>query len=366
MNNMENRILVGLGNTGCNIVKAVAMDAKLTDVSLYAIDSVASSISMDDINRIKSIPIISDNKSGSGRNRERGRAMFEYHENKGSFNELYEEAEHAKSPVIVVTSAAGGTGSGSCVPLCKTLIDLGIKVIPIIVIPSLEDPTAYHMNTNDLFIELGEVDDELTYATFRNVKNSADYSVINNEIVTFIEIVFGKHYGDTNLDSIDDSDLDTILSMPGRLIATYASANDAQNLAKRLSTKVFSGFQPSWTEDDAANLTMMKAFSLRSMFADTDFLTVFKNINDRIPFSIDEYRNLEVNDNNGVSEATAIIAGLPRPEIKDVSFQYNGAKSISEGMNKSSRPSFMNRKKAHVVKETTEDGKSAIDKFKWN
>lgn len=370
MANMENRIVIGLGNTGNNIVKEIANRASLDDVSLYAIDSVASSISMENVSRITNIPIISDDKSGSGRNRERGQAMFEYHESKGAFDELYEAAVNAKSPVIIVTSSAGGTGSGSCVPLYRKLTEMNIKAIPIIVIPSLQDPNAYHMNTNDLFAELGEISDkleaDLTYATFRNIKNSADYTNINNDIVTFIEILFGKYYGETSLDSIDDSDLDNILNMPGRLLAAHAIAPDANRLAKAISTKVFSGFQPAWSAEEAESLTMMKAYSLKSMFADSDFEIVFKNINDRIDDYIDEFRNLEVDDNDGKAEATAIIAGLPRPEIKDVTFKYNGAKNVSEGINKSARPSFMNRKKAHIVKEKSEDGTTSIDKFKWN
>ena len=111
-------LVIGVGNTGTNIVKLAAMSTLLDDTNYYAIDSVASSIDMGSLGKIKYIPIISDEKTGSGRDRERGRAMYEFHQNNGEFEEMYTEAAEAKSPVIVVTSAAGGTGSGSVVPLC--------------------------------------------------------------------------------------------------------------------------------------------------------------------------------------------------------------------------------------------------------
>ena len=363
---MCKKLVIGLGNCGTNIVKEAAYMNSMDDVTFYTIDSVASNISMDTVARINNIPIISDDKTGSGRNRERGRAMFEYHENHDAFDEMYQLASETSSPVIVISSSSGGTGSGSMVPLCKTLTDMGVKVIPIIVIPALEDPIAYHMNTTDLFIELGEAVEGLTYATFRNVKNSADYTAINKEIVTFMEIIFGKYYGDTEKDSIDDSDLDQLLNMPGRLLAIYAVANNVINLQKAVTAKVFSGYQPAWTELQAAELTLMKGYSMKSMFAATDYETVFENVNARIKSSIDEYRNLEVKDNNGLHEATVIIAGLQRPELKEVDFKYTGASSINTGINKPSRPSFMSKKKGTVVQEKSTDGKSIIDKFKWN
>lgn len=355
-----NHICIGLGNCGTAIVREIATRKYLNDVDLYAIDSVVSATNLANVNRIKSIPIVTDEKEGSGRNRERGAAMFQYHEANHEFDDMYEKCSHAKSPIVVITSAAGGTGSGSAPKLCKTLVDAGIPVIPIIVCPSMDDPTAYHLNNNDLFMELEEAG-VATYAVFRNVAGDSDYTPINREIVDMVEIIFGKRYGATTLDSIDDSDLDTILCTPGRFVAVSAKANDISNLTREITRKMFTGFQPSWTDEEAKQYTFMTAFSLKSMFAGQDFKRVFDEVRVRIYNWFDEYRHIEQVDNGGEVEASVIIAGLPRPEIKMIQTEFNGAEGIGAGMKKAARPKFLSRKKATIG--TDSNGKRT---FSWS
>lgn len=372
--NPMNNLIIGLGNTGTNIVKAAAGSALLDQVTMYSIDSVTSSIDLSTIDKIKVIPIISDEKSGSGRNRERGKAMYEFHESQGAFEEMYKTAKNSKSPVLVITSSAGGTGSGATVPLCKSLIEKDIQVIPIIVCPNKKDPAAFHLNTSDLFIELGELGVE-TYAVFENRRGDADYTPVNQEIVNLIEVIFGKKYDSTDLDSIDDSDLDVILNTPGRLIVVQAEAGSIPALQKEITRKVFSGFQPVWKPEDVGANTLMTAFALKSMFADEDFRTVFDGIRERIDPSssedstvYDEYRNIVKDDNNGMATASLIIAGLPRSEIKEIESNYKEASGLGEGIKRSTRPSFMNRKKASVITDTSVSGDKSevLNKFKWH
>lgn len=359
-----NNMIIGLGNTGTNIVKAAAASNVLGDVTMYTIDSVTSSIDLDSMDKINVIPIISDEKAGSGRNRERGKAMYKFHESNGAFDKMYEDAANSKTPVIVITSSAGGTGSGSAVPVCEALIMRDIQVIPIIVCPHKDDPMAFHLNTTDLFIELDEAGVE-TYSIFENRKGDADYGPVNKEVVNLIEIIFGKHYGKTDLDSIDDSDLDVILSTPGRFIAVSAESTTIPTLTKEITRKVFNGFQPAWSPN-VKNNTIITAYSLTSMFAETDFKNVFGEINSRIGSGVyDEYRNIVSDDNDGVSVASIIVAGLPRSEMKQIDTVYKAASSIGDGIKKASRPEFMNRKKATVVDEKTPDGTSGRNKFNW-
>lgn len=361
-----NNMIIGLGNCGTQIVKAASNSSLLKGTRMYCIDSQAASVDLNMVGNVTMIPIISDEKAGSGRNRERGAAMYKFHEDNGAFEEMYGVAKEVKSPVIVITSAAGGTGSGSTVPLCEALISKGIHVIPIIVCPSMVDPDAYHLNTNDLMIELAEVGIE-TYSIFRNSGIDADYTQVNKEVVELIEIIFGKRYDKTTLDSIDDSDMDVVLSTPGRFIAVSVSAPDVKTLKRDLVRKVFSGFQPAWNDEESDNNTFMKAYSLTSMFAEQDFKEVFEEIDCRIKHMFDEFRNIVNSDNCGVAQATVVIAGLPRAEIKMIDTEFKGATGIAEGMTRSKRPSFVNRKKASVTQEQKQNGDttSAIKKFNW-
>lgn len=357
-------IVIGVGNCGTQITKNITYSPLLDRdaVSLYAIDSQVPSTDLTDIGRITIIPIISDENNGSGRDRKRGEAMFKYHEEQGRFDKMYAEAVDSKSPVIIVTSAAGGTGSGSCVPLCEALIARGLHVIPMIICPNNDDPDAYHLNTNDLMIELAEVGVQ-TYCIFKNAKNTSDYTAVNNEVVRAIEIVFGKKYNDTDKDSIDDSDLINLLSMPGRFIAVSAESINVEGLRKEITRKVLNGSQPAWTTKDAENATFMSAASLKSAYADADFGDVFADINGRIKHSYDQFKNICVDDNNGSMDATIIIAGLPPAEMKVIECEFKEAAGIAAGMNKSVRPSFMNRKKAVI--STDKEGGSSTKKFSW-
>ena len=350
-------IIIGVGNAGTNCIKMAADTLSLSDVEMYAIDSVASQIDINNITKIKYFPIQADEKSGSGRSRERGSEMFKFHESNGLFNDLYEECKKAKEPILVITSAAGGTGSGASVPLCSSLISMGIQVIPLIICPNQNDPDAFHLNTNDLFIELGEVGVK-TYATFENRRGDADYEPVNREVVTMIEIIFGKKYDKTDKDSIDDSDLDVVLQTPGRFIATAATGASAGILQREITRKVFSGFQQVWDNNEAKDCTILTAYSLKSLFADTEFKQVFSEINKKLStmHQYDEYRNIVNDSNDGVSEATIIIAGLPRPAAKDVYNEYQDVSGISAGITRSKRPGFMGMKKASVAEKKDEKG----------
>lgn len=359
-------MIIGLGNTGTNVIKLAAQSKLLSDAEFYAIDSVASSMDADTLNKIVYIPIISDDKSGSGRDRERGAAMFRFHQTNGAFKEMYEEATKVQTPIIVISSTAGGTGSGSIVPLCESLINMGLDVIPILICPNKQDPAAFHLNTSDLFIELDEAGIK-TYATFENKRGDADYRPINTEVVNMIELVLGKRFDATTLDSIDESDLDKLLEMPGRIMAVLAESPSIPKLAQEITRKLFVGSQPMWDRESVTGATLMTAFSLKSMFADTDFKEVFAEINDRIdPDTVyDNYRNIVKDDNDGVASAAVIITGLPPVEIKEITGDYKETRGLGAGVKRSIRPSFIGKKKASTKMTTPTDGSDPMSKFNW-
>ena len=362
---MKNMI-IGLGNTGTNIVKMAATSSLLDDITFYTIDSVVDDIDLDSIGNVNFIPIISDESQGSGRDRERGKAMYKFHEENHEFDKMYQEASESRTPIIVITSAAGGTGSGSAVPVCDALIKRGLHVIPIIICPNKKDPAAFHLNTNDLFIDLSEIGIS-TYAIFENRKGDADYTPINTEVVEMIELIFGKRYDKTKLDSIDDSDLKKLLEMPGRIMAVQAEASSLQVLQKEITRKLFVGSQPMWKPEEVNDNTLITAFALKSMFADVDFKNVFGEIDRRIDSDkvFDNYRNIVKDDNDGVLSASVIIAGLPRTEIKEIKGEYKETAGIGSGIKRGHRPEFMRQKSAVVDSVKGSDGNETIRRFKW-
>ena len=360
---MSINLLIGIGNAGTQIVKAASKSSVLQDVKMFTVDSVANTDPKDSAN-ITNIPIMADDKNGSGRSRERGAAMFDFHDQNGTFDELYKFAETAKSPIIIVTSAAGGTGSGSAPELCKAIAKrTDCQIIPFIICPSLKDPDAFHLNTMDLMLELEEAEIK-TYCIFRNEYGTADYSKINSEVVTAIELILGKHFHSTSKDSIDDSDLDMLLSTPGRFIAVEVTSTSSTNLKHLITEKVLHGYQPGWSKEDSINTTMMAAYSLESPFATTDFQEVFSEINQRIEHRFDEYRN--ICDRDESMTASLIVAGLPRAELKQIDSEFHEVGGIADGIKKASRPAFMKRKSTiRSVPKSKEKDDSAKSIVNW-
>ena len=347
-------IVIGLGNTGSQIVKLAATSSKLGDTKFYAVDSVTSSMDMKSLQNVTPIPIISDENTGSGRVRERGAEMMRMHLGTPEFTTMIRECNSASLPVIVVSSSAGGTGSGAIVPLCKQLLkDVpDITLIPIIIVPALDDPIAYHMNTTDLFTELGELG-ITSYSVFRNKSRTSNYTEINQEVVTAIEILQGKWYEGTNVDSIDDSDRKNVFSTPGRLIIVKAEAENTDALTRSISEQVLNGHQP-WVEP-GHNFGIL-AFSLKSTFAKDDIDKVFDTVRTRCIGRLDEYKDI-VQEHTPTMVATCIVSGLPNVPVADINIdEFHEASGISEGMERSKRPSFLNRNKGVSSKQPTHLG----------
>lgn len=335
-------IVVGLGNCGSQIVKAAALSEKLAaDSKFYAIDSVTSSFDMKSLSNVTPLPIISDENTGSGRSRERGSEMMQMHLSTPEFTTLIRDCGESKSPVIIISSTAGGTGSGAIVPLCKKIIDENpdITLIPILVVPAMDDPIAYHMNTADLMAEMGEIGIK-TYCVFRNKSKTSNYTEINQEVVTAIEILHGKWYGATDVDSVDDTDMIRVCSVPGRLIIVKTEATNTQYLKRLITEKVLNGNQP-WS--DPSNNFSMLAISLKSGFANGDIDDVFDDIKSRCLGCLDTFKNpIQTDDSTMV--ATCIISGLPNVKLREIDLNdYQVASGISDGVKKSTRPDFMKK-----------------------
>ena len=341
-----NKIIIGLGNTGSVIVRELAKKEYKT-VKLFAIDSQTKSIQLDDVTKVNYIPIVADDNVGSGRDRERGRAMFEYNKNNGLLEPLYKACSNTDT-IFVVTSAAGGTGSGTCPALCEELFSrFDSKVIPIIIVPNMADPDAYHYNTNDLMYELNAIKTEDgdpaigPYVIFRN-PDSSDYEKINKEIVESIDVLLGNHYEPTDNDSIDASDLNNILSTVGRIMVLSISGDTVDEVRKKLVKETVSSFQPSWDANKVG--CGVAAFSMKSINAGEDSKIIENDILPKLNHCSDRYKNIVIDDNNGRVDVTLIIAGLPPVELKDIKTEYTETVGIGENLKKTERPSFMKRR----------------------
>lgn len=351
------RVIIGLGNTGTQIVKLASK--QLHDCRFYAIDSVAASINVQEYPNVTSLPIISDDLAGSGRQRDRGCEMFKLHEDTESFMKMYQDALDAKGPVILISSSAGGTGSGAIVPLVQHLLKMNsnLVVVPFIVIPALEDPVAYHLNTSDMMIELQEAGID-TYAVFRNRYGTADYSDINQEIVDACGVLFGEFYDETTQDTIDDSDLMTIIANPGRMVIHKVETSQPSQLKRLITEKVVNSDTQPWT--DPKDGQTIGGFSITSTFATEDYEATFMDLTNRIKAtSYDIYKH--VSNKKTTPKAIAIVSGLAQVELRTIDIdEYHVVDGMASNVKKSKRPNFT-KKRSSVNKDKLFSGIKLVD-----
>lgn len=335
-----NKIVIGLGNTGSVIVRELAKKG-INNIKLFAIDSQTKHVSLGDVSKINYIPIVADDNDGSGRDRERGKDMFNYNVSEGRLDELFKVCENSDT-IFVVTSAAGGTGSGSCPSLCEQLFKRFeyTKVIPIIICPNIKDPDAYHYNTNELMCDLDAVNVG-PYVIFTN-PDSSDYENVNKEIVDAIDILLGNRYETTDNDSIDASDLNRVLDIRGRIVALSVSGDTVDEVRKKLMKALVSSYQPGW--DKVTEGCGVSAFSMKSINAGEESKLIENDIIPKLEHCIDRYKNIVINDNNGKVDVTLVVSGLPMIPLKKIETEYTETSSIGSNVERSQRPSFIKRR----------------------
>ena len=164
------KIVIGLGNTGTVIVRELAKK-NISNVKLFAIDSQVKHVSIDNVSKVKYIPIVADDNVGSGRDRDRGRAMFEYNLEEHNMDELFDMCQKTDT-IFVVSSAAGGTGSGSCPKLCEALFDRlneDVKIIPIIVCAIPRSTTPFPFVVSKHLLAMARAKHDVVFLSHRQI-----------------------------------------------------------------------------------------------------------------------------------------------------------------------------------------------------
>lgn len=215
--------VIGIGNCG-NQVALLAHKEAGCDV--YAINTSDNDLAMlpDDIPR-RAI----GKGEGSGKNRADAKKYL-----KGAIMELIAEEEFknflaSKDVILVVSSAGGGTGSGIA-PLLSKIISSTARhadgtpklVILVGVLPRIAEGYSTQVNALDYTREIYEVLERPTYMLYDNnaYKNEKSYVVlekVNRDIVEDIKVMQCRYNAATPYDSIDEADMKTLLSSPGRI-----------------------------------------------------------------------------------------------------------------------------------------------------
>lgn len=224
---MEKKIaIIGVGNCGSQ----VALLAQKKYPELF--DCIYINTSEADLSMVKSTDGLKfkigkkDEVEGSGKNRTKMKEYLQEAINDILVNQALQDAIVSKKYVFIISSAAGGTGSGAAPVLMEIMRMMFpdtnfiiVTVLPQISASLMEQGNALEF-LNELYDVLGE---STTYMVYDN-ENTADLppthalEVINENIVEDLRVLSGVDNYATPYESIDEADMESIITTPGRLL----------------------------------------------------------------------------------------------------------------------------------------------------
>lgn len=260
MDNKKKVVVLGIGNCGSQIAALAAKKYPEIFDSVYINSSDADLAMVTAEDAIKFKIGEKEHAEGSGKNRDK---MKEYLESAidGILNdEKFQDAIVDKKYCFIVASAAGGTGSGAA-PIMMALLRQAFpdtNYILVSVLPQYGASLMEQGNTLEFLTELYEAVGNCTYMMYDN-QNTAELpptmalEVVNENVVEDLKVLSGVDNFPTPYESIDEADLESILTTPGRLLVV--------RLTKGLTEKVM---------EDANLDEMIKKTIKQSCHTETD------------------------------------------------------------------------------------------------
>jgi cell division GTPase FtsZ len=234
--------IIGIGNCGSQVAY-LAQKRYPTLVDSVYINTSESDLSMvDDGLKIK----IGNNDyvEGSGKNRSKMKEYLQANINKIVNDSKFEEKVIIdKQYVFIVVSTAGGTGSGAGPVFLEIMKSVFVDphYILIGVLPNSHASLMELGNTleflNELYTTLG---DGVTYMIYDNESAShksptESLEIVNDAIVEDIIVTSGVYCYPTPYDSIDQADLESIITTPGRLLIARIKSGLTQKIFEDVS-----------------------------------------------------------------------------------------------------------------------------------
>lgn len=218
--------IIGVGNCGSQV--ALLAEKKYPDIfdCLY-FNTSESDLAMVDVENACKFKIGDrEEVEGSGKNREKMKKYLQDDINSILMDQNFQETIYTKKYVFIVTSAAGGTGSGSSPVMMEIFRQMfpDTHFILVGVLPQISSSLMEQGNTiyflNELYEELGN---NTTYMIYDNESTSdmpstKSLEFVNENIVEDLRILSGVDNYSTPYESIDEADMESIITTPGRLL----------------------------------------------------------------------------------------------------------------------------------------------------
>lgn len=222
-------VLIGIGNCGSQVANLAERKYPTLFDCVY-INTSESDLAMVNTQdqELKFKIGAKDEVEGSGKNREKMKEFLKADIKTILGNPKFQQTIAEKKYCFIIASAAGGTGSGAAPVLIEIMRQMfpDTNFILVGVIPKESSSLMELGNALEYLQELYDViGDSLTYMLYDN-ESTADMpptkglEIVNENIVEDIRVLTGVDNFPTPYESIDEADMEAIITTPGRLIVT--------------------------------------------------------------------------------------------------------------------------------------------------
>ena len=230
MSNTKKMLLTGVIGCG-NAGSQVADLAQDNGFDCFIINS--SIRDMSTVNFTQERMAIIGEGRGVGKDRRRSKEYMKLSIKEQVINaKVFKDFMNLKEVVFIVSSTGGGTGSGLAPTLLNLLQHLypNTKFILVGILPTDNESYDTLENTVQYMQELNKLNN-VTYMSYDNNKAPSRLEgkkYINEQIVEDFKVIRGDYIDTALNDAIDENDMATILSYPGRLVVGRVNNIDAE------------------------------------------------------------------------------------------------------------------------------------------
>ena len=256
-----------------------------------------------------------------------------------------------KEVILIVSSMGGGSGSGMA-PIMSNIIrdafrnDDGLEMPTILVgvMPRLNEGLSTQVNALDYLHELFNVLEDPTYMIYdnNNFAKETSYKVletVNQQVVEDIKVIQCTYNTATPYDSIDEKDMKTLLSSPGRIvIASLLNLKekdlDESNIEDLLIERIKKSAHAELQRDGVVARTGL--ITNLSDRLNSQFDTHINNVRKFIGEPTEEFLHVTVNSDKALpNNVCLILTGLSKitdrvEKIKDRIEEINAAQKQHE------------------------------------
>ena len=313
--------IIGTGNCGGQLV-----DLAVT----HGFSGIAVNASQKDLNLLTSNVLcftVGDGK-GTGKNREEAKKFFDSHITILKDDNFIKFINNC-DVIVIATSTGGGFGSGASLALTESLIGIypDKAFIPAGVLPFDEEGYTAQTHTIEWLQELSELG--VPYMLYDNNRFAGKpqkevCEIVNEQFVSDLMVIRGDYINETRLGGVDERDMLTTLSTPGRIVIDSIDEIEEADIIDNSIVKTIKehikneSAHSDMVEDKEIRASVMM-YTLSSTF-DPYKGSIKADVQDTFGEHISDYSNYTDIDDDSEEEveesAALILAGLSEPAMR--------------------------------------------------